>query len=36
MLGDEGMRAGHIGLKAVRDMLVNDWRKAYRVYYGEP
>jgi hypothetical protein len=30
------MCAGHIGLKAARDMLVNDWRKAYRVYYGTP
>jgi len=30
------MCAGHIGLKAARDMLVNDWRKAYRVYYGAP
>jgi hypothetical protein len=30
------MCAGRIALKAARDMLVNDWRKAYRVYYGEP
>src|SRR5258708_881065 len=30
------MCAGYIGLKATRDMMVNDWRKAYRVYYGAP
>jgi hypothetical protein len=30
------MCAGHITLKVAHDMLVNDWRKAYRVYYGEP
>ncbi len=30
------MCAGHIGLQATRDMLVNDWRKACRVYYGNP
>jgi hypothetical protein len=28
--------AGRISLKAGRDMLVNDWRKAYRRYYGTP
>jgi len=27
---------GHITLKQARDILVNDWREAYRTYYGEP
>jgi hypothetical protein len=27
---------GKITLKQARDMLVNDWRVAYRKYYGEP
>ena len=27
---------GHISLKAARGMLVNDWRKAYVRYYGQP
>ncbi len=30
------MCAGRITLKAAREMLVNDWRNAYRKYYGEP
>jgi len=30
------MCAGHITLKVARDMLVNDWKKPYRVYYGNP
>lgn len=30
------MCAGNITLKGARDMLVNDWRIAYRRYYGEP
>ncbi len=30
------MCAGHISLKAARDMLVNDWRDAYKNYYGLP
>ena len=30
------MCAGHITLKQARDMLVNDWRLAYKKYYGEP
>jgi len=30
------MCAGHITLKQARNMLVNDWRVAYREYYGEP
>jgi len=30
------MCAGHITLKEARDMLVNDWRVAYKKYYGEP
>ena len=28
--------AGHISLKTARGMLVNDWRKAYVKYYGQP
>jgi hypothetical protein len=28
--------AGHISLKEARDMIKNDWRNAYRKYYGEP
>lgn len=28
--------AGNITLKEARDMLVNDWREAYKLYYGEP
>jgi len=28
--------AGHITLQHARDMLVHDWRVAYRKYYGEP
>ena len=28
--------AGHISLSAARTMIVHDWRKAYRTYYGEP
>jgi hypothetical protein len=28
--------AGRIDLNAARGMLVNDWRVAYRTYYGEP
>ena len=27
--------AGHITLKQAQTMLVNDWRVAYRKYYGE-
>lgn len=30
------MCAGHISLKTARGMLVNDWRKAYKKYYGKP
>jgi hypothetical protein len=30
------MCAGRITLKAARDMLVNDWREAYKQYYGKP
>lgn len=30
------MCAGSITLKEARDMLVNDWRKAYKKYYGSP
>ena len=30
------MCAGHITLKAARFMIVHDWRKAYKKYYGEP
>lgn len=30
------MCAGKISLKAARDMLVHDWRIAYKKYYGEP
>lgn len=30
------MCAGHITLKKAQDALVNDWRVAYRKYYGEP
>jgi hypothetical protein len=30
------MCAGTITLKQARDMLVNDWRKAYKKYYGSP
>lgn len=30
------MCAGRISLKQARNMLVNDWRKAYRTYYGNP
>ena len=30
------MCAGRITLQEARDMLVNDWRKAYIKYYGEP
>ncbi|HEX8873283.1 MAG TPA: hypothetical protein VF780_01550 [Nitrosospira sp.] len=30
------MCAGNISLREARDMLVNDWRKAYVKYYGEP
>lgn len=30
------MCAGNITLKAARDMLVNDWREAYKRYYGDP
>lgn len=30
------MCAGNITLQEARDMLVNDWRIAYRRYYGEP
>ncbi len=30
------MCAGKITLKQAQDMLVNDWRVAYRKYYGEP
>ncbi len=30
------MCAGNITLKAARDMLVNDWRIAYKKYYGIP
>lgn len=28
--------AGHITLKQARDMLVNDWREAYKKYYASP
>ena len=28
--------AGHLSLKAARDMLVKDWREAYKKYYGQP
>ena len=28
--------AGHISLKAARGLLVNDWRKAYVQFYGQP
>jgi hypothetical protein len=30
------MCAGRITLTQARNMLVNDWRKAYRKYYGNP
>ncbi len=30
------MCAGHIALKAARAMLVNDWRAAYKKYFGQP
>ena len=30
------MCQGRITLKQTRDMLINDWRVAYRKYYGEP
>ncbi len=30
------MCAGRISLKKARDMLVHDWRKAYKLYYGNP
>lgn len=30
------MCAGKITLKAAREILINDWRKAYVKYYGEP
>lgn len=30
------MCAGNITLQEARDMLVNDWRKAYIKYFGEP
>ncbi|MFC3532883.1 HNH endonuclease [Vogesella facilis] len=30
------MCAGSITLEAARQMLVNDWREAYRQYYGAP
>jgi hypothetical protein len=30
------MCASRITLKQARDMLANDWREAYRKYYGEP
>jgi hypothetical protein len=30
------MCAGNITLKEARSMLVNDWRKAYKKYYGSP
>jgi len=30
------MCAGNITLKAARVMLVNDWREAYKSYYGDP
>jgi hypothetical protein len=30
------MCAGNISLKVAQDMLVHDWRKAYKKYYGEP
>lgn len=30
------MCAGNITLKKARDMLVNDWREAYKKYYGDP
>ncbi len=30
------MCAGTIPLKKARDMLVNDWREAYKKYYGAP
>lgn len=30
------MCKSHITLKQARYMLVNDWREAYRKYYGEP
>jgi hypothetical protein len=30
------MCAGHLTLKQAQRMLVNDWRVAYRKYYGEP
>ena len=28
--------AGHISLKQARDMITNDWRVAYKQYYGNP
>ena len=28
--------AGHISLKAARGLLINDWRKAYVQFYGQP
>ena len=28
--------AGHVSLKAARGLLVNDWRKAYVRFYGQP
>ena len=30
------MCAGHISLKAAREAEINDWRVAYKKYYGEP
>ena len=30
------MCAGHITLQQARDMLVKDWREAYKKYYGKP
>lgn len=30
------MCAGRISLKQARNILVNDWRNAYRKYYGNP
>ncbi|HUX91741.1 MAG TPA: hypothetical protein VMV48_13740 [Gallionellaceae bacterium] len=30
------MCANKISLKKARNMLVNDWRKAYMIYYGSP
>lgn len=30
------MCARHITLKQAREMLINDWRDAYKRYYGDP